>query len=92
VGGEVPDDADVLLVQAEVDTLHGDEEHVAELAGVDEVFDPPHGRAVDERVPDHERQVQPCSQHRELDALLGRRRERFLHEDVLPGVQAATAS
>ena len=35
VTGEVPDDADVLLVQAEVDPRRGDEAHVAELAGVE---------------------------------------------------------
>ena len=53
---EVPDHADVLLVQAEVDALGGDEVDVAQLAGVDDLLDLAHGRAEDEGVADHERE------------------------------------
>ena len=50
---EVPDDADVGLVQAQVDPAHRDEVDVAELSGLDQVADQVDGRAVEEGVARH---------------------------------------
>ena len=54
---EVPHDADVGLVQAEVHATRRDEVDLAEIAGVDQLLDRPHGRAVQERVARHEHEV-----------------------------------
>ena len=51
---EVPDDADVALVQAEVDPARGDEVDLAELTPVEELLDGPDRRAVEERVAAHQ--------------------------------------
>ena len=91
MSGEVPDDADILLVQAEVDALHGHKAHLAELAGIDELFDLAHRRAVDEGVAHHEREVALGGERREVDALLGRRGEWLLDEHVLAGKQGRLA-
>src|SRR3954449_10452683 len=48
---EVPDDADIRLVQPEVHTAHRDEEDVAELSAADQVAAQVHRRAVKELEP-----------------------------------------
>ena len=64
---------------------HGDEAHLAELAGVDDLLDLAHRRAVDEGVADHERAGRLAAASRELGGLGDRRRERLLDEHVLAG-------
>jgi len=87
VRGEVPDHAHVLLVQAQVHALGGDEVDLAEVAGVDELLDLAHRWAEDEGVADHEREATLGG---EVDQLAGLRRVRghgLLDEDVLAGLE-----
>ena len=53
---EVPRNADVRLVEAQVDATGADEVDLADLARVDQVPNLVHGRAVQERVARHEHQ------------------------------------
>jgi len=87
VRGEVPDDAHVLLVQAQVHTLRGDEVDLAELAGVDELLDLAYRRAEDERMPHHERQLARRGQSHELARLRRVGGHGLLDEDVLAGLE-----
>ncbi len=85
VRGQVPDDADVRLVQAEVDPAHGDEVDLAELARLDQLLHAHDRGAVDERVARHQDEPAPIRREREVSC--GRRgvSERLLDEDVLSG-------
>ena len=47
---EIPDDAGVGLMEAEVHAAYRDEVDVPQLSRVDQLFDPHHGRAVQEGV------------------------------------------
>jgi hypothetical protein len=87
VRGEIPDDADVRLVKAQVHTARGHEEHFAELARVDQLLDLHHRRAVQERVPGHQHQAVLGSEREELSGVLHGGCERLLDEDVLARVQ-----
>ena len=84
---EVPDDAHVGLVQAEVHAARRDEVDLAELAGVDQALDRRHRRAVEERVAGHSTRPFASATLDQLARLLGRRRERLLDEDVLAGLE-----
>ena len=88
VGAEVPDHADVALVQAEVHPARGDEVEVAELARVEQLLDRAHRRAVDERVAAHQHEAGLARDPRQLLGLDGRGRERLLDERVLARPQA----
>ena len=83
VRGQVPQDADVVLKQPEVDARGIVVIERAESAVVDEVADLPDSSAEQERVVDHDLQVLPVRQLDQLLGLLRRRRERLLDEDVL---------
>ena len=84
---EVPDDADVGLVQAEVDAARRDEVELAELAAVDQLLDGDDRRAVEERVARHQHAAGLAGQAHELCRLLGARCEGLLDEDVLAELQ-----
>ena len=86
---QVPDDADVGLVEPEVHAARGDEVELAEGVLVQHLADHPDRRAVEERVSAHERQTAIGGQLHELVRLVGRRRERLLDERVLAGFEAA---
>ena len=87
VGTQIPDDADVGLVEAEVDAAGRDEIDLAELPGIDEALDRGHRRAVDERVAGHEDQVVAICHLGQLEDVLAGRGERLLHEDMLAGLE-----
>ena len=82
---EVPDDADVLLVQPQVHPAHRDEVDVAELAAPDQVAHGVDGRAVEERMPRHQHDAGVRREPDQAHRLAGRGRERLLDEDVLAG-------
>jgi hypothetical protein len=89
VRGEVPEDVDVRLEEAEV---HPDRIEVIEiphLAAVDDLLHLAHGARVDERVVDHQHEALPVGQLEQLLALCDRARHRFLDEDVLAARQRA---
>ena len=84
--GEVEDDVDVVLVQAQVEAGTVDVVHLAQFLVLHQLAELPDGGVVFERVPDHEdharrgrRAVQPAG-------ALGGRRERLFHQDVLSGL------
>jgi hypothetical protein len=89
VRAEVPDDADVGLVEAEVDPARGDEVELAEHAALDQVPDRDDGRAVEEGMAGHQHQVPIGGELDQLEALAARGRERLLDEDVLTGLERA---
>ncbi len=66
VRAEIPDDADVGLMQPEVDATRRDEVELAERPGVDQLLDEHDRRAVEERVARHENAVQSCGEVDEL--------------------------
>ena len=88
VRGEVPDHAHVLLVQAQVHALGGDEVDVAELAALDELLDLAHRRAEDEGVADHQREAarlrpaRPARSACAVSAVMG-----FSTKTCLPGLE-----
>ncbi len=81
--GEVPDDADVALVKAEVDAARGEEVELAELAAVEHALDRPHRRAVEESVAAHQQQAAPLGGVYEAGGVGARVGERLLDEGVL---------
>ena len=85
--GEVPRDADVRLVQAEVHAARRDEVDVPELAGLDQAADHVDRRAVEEGVAGHQHDAGVVREGHQLERLVARRRERLLDEDVLPAAQ-----
>ena len=87
VGAEIPDDAHVGLVQAEIHPAHREEVEVAERTGVQELLDLHHGWAVEERVTRHQDEPRRASALDEVTCLEGRGAERLLDEDVLPGIE-----
>ena len=88
VRAEVPGDAHVRLVEAEVHSTHRDEVDVPELAGQKEVANAVHRRAVQERVPGHQYEAALLGERGELGRLGGRRGQRLLDEDVLAGAES----
>jgi len=82
VGGQVPDDVDVVLEKPQVDPDRVVEQKFAQLAGIDDLLDFLHGAGEEECVVDHDLEA---LLGRELDELLGlgaRRGERLLDEDM----------
>ena len=64
-----------------------DAEHVAELSGVDELLQLAHAGVVEKKVARHEHEVALGGEHHELVHLGALHRRRFLHEDVLAGLE-----
>ena len=87
MGAEVPDDARVGLMKAEVDAARGDEVDLAQLAGGDQVSDRLDRRAVEEGVTRHQHQAEFLSQCGELRRFFQRARKRLLDERVLAGLE-----
>ena len=85
VGGQVPDDVDVVLEEPQVDPDRIVEEELAQLARIDEFLDLLHGAREKERVVDHDLELLLGGEVDELPGLGAGRGERFLDEDVLPG-------
>ena len=84
---EVPDDADVGLMQAQIHATRGNEVDLAELARVDEALDHRDRWAVEEGVAGHEDELVLLREPRELDYLLGGGGQRLLDEHVLSGFE-----
>ena len=85
---EIPDDADVGLVQSEVDAARGDEVELAERHRVDHLLDGDDRRAVEERVARHQRPAGLAGEPHELGRLLRARCEGLLDEHVLAELQS----
>ena len=83
VGREVPGDADVLLVETEVDPARRDEVEIAQVSRFDEVAHGDDRGAVEEGVSRHQHQPATLGELDELEALARGRGERLLDEDVL---------
>ena len=90
VRAEVPDDADVGLVQAEVDAARRDEVDArrARRASISSRITS-HRRAVEERVAGHEHEPALVGELDQLARLRGRGGERLLDEHVLAGLERA---
>jgi hypothetical protein len=84
---EVPRDADVGLMQAEVHTARRDEVDLAELLRRDQVADHVHRRAVEERVAGHQHEPAVGGDCDQVTRRVARRGERLLDEDVLVVLQ-----
>ena len=87
VHAERPERVLVLADDPEVLAVAVDAEHVAELAGVDELLQLQHAGVVEEQVPGHQRQVALLGEGDELLHLLAAHRGRLLDEDVLAGLE-----
>ena len=83
VRAEIPDDAHVRLMQAQVHPARRDEVDLTERLGIDEPLDRGHRRAVEKGVTGHEDEAVGLRQRGHLDDLVGRGSERLLDEDVL---------
>lgn len=86
---EIPEHVHVCLHQPEIDPSGIVIMDLAELTPLDEVADFAHRRRVDERVIHHQDQLSLGRLFDELLPQVGTVAERLLHEDVLPGPQAA---
>ena len=84
---EVPGDADIRLVEAEVDPARRDEVEVPELARFDQIANRDDRRAVEERVSGHDHEPALVGEADQLDALVRGSGERLLDEDVLAGLE-----
>ena len=82
MGREVPGDADVRLVETEVDPARRNEVELSQLSRLDEVADGNHRGAVEEGVSRHQHQTATLCELDELEALTRRRGKRLLDEDV----------
>ena len=89
VRAEVPDDADVRLVEAEVHAARRDRVDVAELTRLDQLADLVDRWAVEERVARHQHEPELRGELGELDRFLRRAGERLLDEDVLARLERA---
>ena len=87
VRSEIPDDADVRLVQSEIDATRRDRVDLAELARDDELGSRIHRRAEEERVVRHQHGGRR-SLHGEGDGVLSGGRKRLLDEYVLSSVES----
>ncbi len=88
MGPEVPDNAHIALVQAQVHAAGRDEIEIAELPAGEDLLHRSHRRAVEERLARHEHDVGGRGRVQQRLHLLARRRKRLLDESVLPGGQA----
>ncbi len=87
MGAEIPGDAHIRLVQAEVDSARRDEVELPELARLDQLTNVHDGRAVQERMPGHQQAAGSPRQANELRRLVRARGERLLDEHVLAEAQ-----
>src|SRR5215468_1992572 len=86
---QIPEDIDVWLHQAKVDSDRVDELDVAYLTAADELADALNSRGVAVRVVAHEHQARVAGQRGQLLSLGDGRGQRFLHQDVFTGLQCA---
>ena len=85
---QIADDP-VALIEPEIHPRRSDEVDVSELAGADQVADLVHRRAVQERVPGHQRRVDARrASSMRLLGIFGRCGERFFDQHMLPGFEA----
>ena len=84
---QIPDDADVVLEEPEVDPRGIVVIEVAENALVDELTNLSHGAGEQKRVVHHDPEILPLGQLDQLLRLVGGRGEGLLDEDVLPVLQ-----
>ena len=91
VGREIPGDADVLLVETEVDPARRDEVELSQLSRFDEVADGNDRGAVEEGVSRHQHQPATLGELDELEALARGRGKRLLDEDVLSRLERRTS-
>ena len=82
---EVPDNADVGLMEAEIDAARRHEVDVAKLTRIDELLDRAHRRAIEEGVTGHKYEARVGGHRDEVANLGGRAGERLLDEHVLAG-------
>jgi hypothetical protein len=90
VNGEVPDDIDILPVEAEIDARKAEVVKIADLAGVNELFYPHDGGTIDEGVPGHQGAPAADCQINELVAIFRTVAQGLFHEDVLAGGQGTS--
>ena len=84
---EIPDHADIALMQSQVDAAGRDEVELSEVPRVDQLANRSHRRAVQEGVATHERELALAGQRDQLLRQRARGRERLLHERVLARLQ-----
>ena len=87
VRAEIPDDAHIGLMQAEIHTARRDEVDVAELTRPDQLLDRHDRRAVEERMPGHEDEAETGREPEQALRLARRRGEGLLDEHVLAGFE-----
>ena len=87
MGREIPHDARVLLMEAEVDAAHRDEVDLAELTGLQQIANAVHRRAVEEGMPWHENAAGLLRFARQVERIVRRAGEGLLDEHMLSGRQ-----
>jgi hypothetical protein len=89
VHGEIPDDVDVVLEQAEVHARGVVVVHLAQIARLDERSHRAHGRRVDERVIDEDHASMGLGQAPELGGFVGRGGHGLLDPDMFARLEGA---
>ena len=87
---QIPDHADVPLMETQVDPARRNEENVADRAGFEQALHSPHRRAVDKRVTAHQDPSLVSGERRKVVRKLAGGCERLLDEHVLARLERSS--